>query len=53
MVNYSEDPNRQYHIQVAPVKLESMLFFREIQNAVRRLQNIWMMQNWLQTAGSL
>ena len=53
MVNYSENPNRQYHIQVAPGEVGKYVILREIQNAVRRLQNIWMMQNWLQTAGSL
>ncbi len=41
MKNYSEDANRQYHIQTAEGEVGRYVIRREIRGAVRRLHSTW------------
>ena len=53
MKNYSENIEKQYHIQVGKEMLGSMSFFRAIQNAVQKSPNILMIRFLWQTAVSM
>lgn len=52
-MKYSENPDKQYHIQVGEGEVGKYVILPETRSAVPRLLLTLMMQNWWQTAANM